>query len=149
MRESKNMKLPGVVKSPEILNPKSKVNTLYLITFKSAMFCGINNSSNKSWYFEFPPSIIRVSGKTKVSCSWVYGALKITMARVPNLCVYIKTNSASVDNTLLDLLNSSYPTKAEFINVKIALIKCIVNFLQEKEIINNFLFWKQTFGCKT
>ena len=24
--------------------------------------------------------------------------------------------SASVDNTLLDLLNSSYPTKAEFIN---------------------------------
>ena len=24
--------------------------------------------------------------------------------------------SAAVDNTLLDLLNSSYPTKAEFIN---------------------------------
>ena len=28
----------------------------------------------------------------------------------------VVSTSASVDNTLLDLLNSSYPTKAEFIN---------------------------------
>ena len=28
----------------------------------------------------------------------------------------VLSTSASVDNTLLDLLNSSYPTKAEFIN---------------------------------
>ena len=36
---------------------------------------------------------------------------------------HIVRPSASVDNTLLDLLNSSYPTKAEFINCK------ILNFL--------------------
>ena len=65
MREPKNIKRPGLVKSLDILNPKSKVNTLYLIAFKSAMFCRINSSSSESWFFSFPPSIIRVSGKTK------------------------------------------------------------------------------------
>ena len=55
----------------DLLWPKSKVNTLYLITFKSAMFCRINNSSNEYNHDTFPPSIMRVSGKIKVSCSWI------------------------------------------------------------------------------
>ena len=42
MGESK-IKRPGLVASSEILNPKSKVNTFYLITVKSEMFCNVNN----------------------------------------------------------------------------------------------------------
>ena len=65
MGEPKNIKRLCLVKSLDILNPKSKTNTLYLIAFKSVMFCRINTSSSESWYFSFPPSIVRVSGKTK------------------------------------------------------------------------------------
>lgn len=40
----------GLVMSPEILNPKSKVNTLYPNTVESAMFCRANRSCNESGY---------------------------------------------------------------------------------------------------
>ena len=39
---------PGLVASPEILNPKYKVNALYPYTVESAMFCSVNISSNES-----------------------------------------------------------------------------------------------------
>ena len=67
MREPKNIKRPGLVKSLDILNPKSKVNTLYLIAFKSAMFCRIKNSSTnhdalnfllRSYKFPVKPSVM-------------------------------------------------------------------------------------------
>ena len=85
----KNKKALGLVKSLEILDPKSKVNTLYLtITFNSSVFCRVNSSSNESWCF--PASIIRLCGKTKmkVSRSWMSGALKILMARVANTSLF-------------------------------------------------------------
>ena len=39
--------------------------------------------------------------------------------------------SASVDNTLRDLQNSSYPTKAEFNNIALLFIQSISLFLME------------------
>ena len=36
-----------ILKSLKILDPKSKVNTLYLITFDSAIVCRVHNSSNE------------------------------------------------------------------------------------------------------
>ena len=63
MRESKKLKTFRLAKSLKILDPKSKVNDWYLITFNSAIVCRVNNSSNESRYFY--PSIIRVCGKTK------------------------------------------------------------------------------------
>ena len=38
-------KVPGLVKSLEILNQKSKVNNFYLITFNFSMFCRVDSSS--------------------------------------------------------------------------------------------------------
>ena len=42
--------------------------------------------------------------------------------------------SASVDNTLIDLLNSSYPTKAEFINCQ--LYTAHVHVLKERIVFS-------------
>ena len=36
-----------ILKSLKILDPKSKVNTWYLITFDSAIVCRVHNSSNE------------------------------------------------------------------------------------------------------
>ena len=42
---------PSLAASPEILNPKSKVNTLYPITDQSALFFSVNSSCKESGYF--------------------------------------------------------------------------------------------------
>ena len=57
MGESEIKRLVGLVASPEILNPKSKVNNLYPITVRSAMFqCSVNNFPRNP--DTFPPAII-------------------------------------------------------------------------------------------
>ena len=44
---------------------------------------------------------------------------------------YLQTPKAEVDNTLRDLQNSSYPTKAEFNNIALLFIQNISSFLKE------------------
>jgi len=41
--ESESEKLPGLVVSPEILNPEFKVGTLNPKTFESGEFCRVND----------------------------------------------------------------------------------------------------------
>ena len=55
-RTNPKKKHPGLVKSPEILNPESKVGTLNPKTFESGKFCCVNAFLSNPDIF--PPAIL-------------------------------------------------------------------------------------------
>ena len=62
---SPKWKHPGLVMSPEILNPESKVGTLNPKTFESGKFCRVNAFLPNPDIF--PPAIFWVCGRTEMA----------------------------------------------------------------------------------